>query len=61
MYETLFQKTKLQFHSNLGLSSGRIINTDDCNSKVNLFLIPEVGSTGESKLDRCVLIIRFIV
>lgn len=58
MYETLFQKTKLQFHSNLGLSSNRIINssnTDDCSNKVNLFLIPEVNSSSESKLDEFVL------
>lgn len=44
VYQTLFQKTKLQFHSNLGLGSGRIINTldpENCGNQVNLFLIPE--------------------
>ncbi|XP_076273584.1 nonsense-mediated mRNA decay factor SMG9 isoform X2 [Rhynchophorus ferrugineus] len=45
-YEILFQKTKLQFHSNLGLGTGRIINTldpENCGKPVNLFLIPDLS------------------
>ncbi|XP_066244984.1 nonsense-mediated mRNA decay factor SMG9 [Euwallacea similis] len=50
VYETLFQKTKLPFHTNLGLGSGRIINTlkpENCGNKVNLFLIPEIKGNNQ--------------
>ncbi|KAJ8935013.1 hypothetical protein NQ318_020659 [Aromia moschata] len=45
-YKMLFQKTKLNVKSNLGLGSGRIINylsKENCGSPINLFLIPEVN------------------
>ncbi|KAJ8919578.1 hypothetical protein NQ315_002200 [Exocentrus adspersus] len=44
-YKMLFQKTKLNLKSNMGLGSGRIINylnKDNCGSAINLFLIPQV-------------------
>lgn len=53
VYQTLFQKTKLQFHSNLGLGSGRIMNTldpENCGNLVNLFLIPEYNEECESDI-----------
>lgn len=51
-YELLFQKTKLQFHSNLGLASGRVLNTlnaENCGNPVNLYLIPEILPDSESE------------
>ncbi|XP_030767195.1 protein SMG9 [Sitophilus oryzae] len=49
-YEILFKKTKLQFHSNLGLASGSIMNTldpENCGKQVNLFLIPEYNESSD--------------
>ncbi|CAG9762574.1 unnamed protein product [Ceutorhynchus assimilis] len=43
-YDALLKKTKLQFHTNLGIGSGRIMKTlspENCGNPVNLFLIPE--------------------
>lgn len=41
----LFKKSKMNIKSGLGLGTGRLINylnTDNCGSPINLFLLPEV-------------------
>ncbi|ENN78069.1 hypothetical protein YQE_05463, partial [Dendroctonus ponderosae] len=51
-YELLFQKTKMHFQSNLGLASGRVLNTfnaENCGNPVNLYLIPEILPDSEIK------------
>ncbi|XP_048521867.1 nonsense-mediated mRNA decay factor SMG9 isoform X1 [Dendroctonus ponderosae] len=50
-YELLFQKTKMHFQSNLGLASGRVLNTfnaENCGNPVNLYLIPEILPDSET-------------
>ncbi|RZC32580.1 hypothetical protein BDFB_002103 [Asbolus verrucosus] len=48
IYNSLFQKTKLQKDSNLGLASSKLItylNEETCGDHFNVFLIPEYGPT----------------
>ncbi|KAL1506713.1 hypothetical protein ABEB36_006025 [Hypothenemus hampei] len=55
VYDNLFKKSKLQFHTNLGLGSGRVINTlnpENCGNPVNLFLIPDVSDESENYIYR---------
>ncbi|XP_030757386.1 protein SMG9-like isoform X2 [Sitophilus oryzae] len=47
-YEMLFNSSKLQFHSDLGLATGGIMNTldlDNCGNRVNLFIIPDYNES----------------
>ncbi|CAG9826605.1 unnamed protein product [Diabrotica balteata] len=46
VYKTLFDKSKLNIKSEIGLGSGRLIsylNSDNCGRPINLFLVPEIN------------------
>ncbi|XP_060530453.1 nonsense-mediated mRNA decay factor SMG9 isoform X2 [Cylas formicarius] len=44
VYKNVFHKTKLQLQSNIGMGSGRLMNSlnaENCGSPINLFLLPD--------------------